>query len=221
MKKVIIALSSIVVLASCGGSLTKTKTSNSDSTSTTISTAATTQKQEALDTLQHLVFKDIPISGNLSSFVNKMKKEGFTLGEQKENGALMKGTFVGNENCEILIIATSKAKTVWKVIIFLPEETSWYSIKSAYNNYKEQYIKKYGNPSKTYAFFAKPYYEGDGYETSAVKNDKCIYATFWDTENGSISVAISKYMQVKIVYEDKINSDIDDKEKETNIQGDI
>lgn len=119
------------------------------------------------------------------------------------------------------ILASPKTKTVWKIAVFFPKETAWYSIKSAYNKYKDQYTTKYGNPSKSYNFFSNPYYEGDGYETSAIRNGKCHYASFWDIANGNIVVSISTYMQVEIEYEDKINSDINDKEKEGNIQGDI
>jgi len=74
----------------------------------------------------------------------------------------MNGKFAG-KYCEIIITSTPKTNTVWKVSAYFPKETSWLSIKSSYDSYKDQYQQKYGIPSKSYNFFSDPYFEGDGY----------------------------------------------------------
>lgn len=168
----------------------------------------------------HLTFKNIPINGTQASFIEKMKKDGFVLDEIIDNVAIMKGSFVGKD-CEIFIGASPISKIVWKVSVHLPEESNWYSLKSSYNSFKEQFSKKYGNPFKTFEFFSKPYYEGDGYEMQALRNEKCFYYTYWDNIDGIISIEISSYENIKFSYEDKINVQINKTEKSQNIQDDI
>lgn len=168
----------------------------------------------------HLTFKNVPITGSLDEFVTKMKAAGFTLKELDNNTATMEGRFV-NRDCELYVIGSPKSKRVWKATVYLPKETSWISIKSSYNDFKEQFTTKYGKPSSSYNFFSEPYYEGDGYEMQALRKEKCHYISFWETRTGNIAVSISKYEQIKFVYEDRINSSIDTAEKESNIQDDI
>lgn len=169
---------------------------------------------------RHLTFKNIPITGKLPDFVNLMEKEGFNLLNTKNNTAVMEGRFV-NQTCEIYVIATPKSNIVWKVVVYLPENNNWISIKTNYNDFKDQFRKKYGSSFKHYEFFIKPYYEGDGYEMQAIRNEKCRYLSIWDLPEGSIAVEISKYEQIKFTYEDKINGDKLTKEKSAQIQDDI
>lgn len=169
---------------------------------------------------EHLTFKEIPINGKLSDFVEKLKKDGFYDLDLKGFQATMKGKFVGKE-CDIIITSTPKSNIVWKVSVYLPVDTNWYSIKSSYKTFIEQYKLKYGQPTKSYDFFSDPYYEGDGYEMQALRKEKCHYLSYWKTNLGSIEASISKYQQLKFTYEDEINGNIYSAEKNSNIQSDI
>ena len=140
---------------------------------------------------QHLKFKEIPINGNLSEFITKMKVEGFVLKEVEGNIAIMSGLFVGKKS-DIYIVASPKSKTVWKVSVNLPDESTWYSLKSSYNTFKSQFSKKYGDPTESYEFFSKPYYEGDSYEMQALSLEKCNYYSYWENDLGIISIELSK-----------------------------
>lgn len=168
----------------------------------------------------HLSFKNIPINGTLNEFVEKLKNDDFILSEINDNIATMKGTFV-NKSCELYIVSSPKTNIVWKVIVYLPKDENWYSLKIDYKNYKDQFIKKYGKQDKSYEFFSKPYYEGDGYEIQALNKEKCTYISFWEMSEGSIFVSISKYSQISFTYEDAINVKKTRLEKESNIQDDI
>lgn len=167
-----------------------------------------------------MIFKGIPIDGKLNDFILLMQKEGFVLSSKEDNIGIMKGSFIG-ENCEIYIISSPLTYTVWKVTAFLPEKTNWYSLKNDYNDIKQKYILKYGEPTNDYHFFASPYEEGDGYEMTAIAMDKCYYRTFWEIPEGSISTGISKYKQISLSYEDKLNVKIKQKEENDQVMNDI
>ena len=168
---------------------------------------------------EHLTFKNVPLNGDINNFAKELVKQGFTIKETKGNIITMSGSYV-NRQCEVLMIATEKTNIVWKVAIYLPKETNWYSIKTDFLNLKEQFIAKYGD-GKSYEFFSKPYYEGDGYEMQAVINKKCIYAIYWKKTEGTILLNISQYEKISVSYEDSINSALNDKEKSEIISIDI
>lgn len=65
------------------------------------------------------------------------------------------------------------------------------------------------------------YYEGDGYELQALKNDKCTYSTYFKTEKGTLNVAITSSGNLSLGYEDKINTEIQTEEKNNADLNDI
>ena len=139
---------------------------------------------------EHMMFMKIPIDGTITEFASKMKAKGFVQTEVDKDVITMEGDFMG-QACELYIIGTEKTKTVWQVSVWFDEKyTSWYDLKSDYNDIKDSYIGKYGVQTNNYHFFVKPYYEGDGYEMQAVKLDKCRYGSFWDKEDGNIMISI-------------------------------
>ncbi|MBP9018142.1 MAG: hypothetical protein BWZ11_00822 [Bacteroidetes bacterium ADurb.BinA395] len=168
---------------------------------------------------EHITFKGIPLKGTINSFAQELVKKGCTIKESKGNLIILKGEFV-NETCEIILVGSKKTNTIWKVVAYLPEQTSWYSIKSDYNILKKQFQQKYGD-GESYEFFSDPYYEGDGYEMQALRLEKCTYATYFKTETGTISLEISKFQQISISYEDKINVELKRKESDEIINDEI
>ena len=171
---------------------------------------------------EHLKFKGVELNGPLQEFVNQMKAQGFSFKEEFSNGAIMEGTFMGYSDCELFITITPNSKIVRSVRVYLPEEKdSWYSLKSVYTKSVDAFTNKYGKPTNQYSFFSKPYYEGDGYEMTGVKNDKCNYISFWEVEKGTMAVEITKFCQVCIGYEDKVNTDLMRQEKNQNTYNDI
>lgn len=160
-------------------------------------------------------FNGITIGGKLSEFVSAMKEKGYTYVKATETGgAIMSGTLSGNI-VELWISVTPKTKLVWKLSIYFPENDSWYSMKSEYEKYKSALTEKYGTPDKTFEFFKSPYYDGDGYEMTAVRVEKAVFSTYWikNESNYAISLSITKFSQLRISYENVRNSSIDDKEK--------
>lgn len=180
----------------------------------TLLIVALTQAQE------HMTFKDISMDCNLTTFVSKLKAKGYTTTLIQEDAAVLSGSFAGKDDCTIVVLCTSVSKLVWKVGVIFPKRTSWSSLKSEYNSFKESYTQKYGSP-KSYEFFSDPYYEGDGYELQAIGLDKCTYASFFSTPLGGIILKIDSDKCVSVSYEDEINVKIKRSEEENAISNDI
>ena len=176
---------------------------------------------------EHLKFKGIPIDGTLKEFTAKLQQEGYkvTFTNDEGYGCVLKGSFAGFSDCKILVIATETSHIVWKVVVKFPEQTSWYSLKSRFDDYKTSMAQKYGEPSGDYHFFSKPYYEGDGYEFQALKKDKCNYAAFFDVPEGGIIVEIQSVEYnsgcVAITYEDKKNAELKKQDRQNSINNDL
>lgn len=168
----------------------------------------------------HMEFRGVPINGHRDTFVSEMKKLGYTEVFRNEMGVAMKGKFT-NKEANIIILASPKTQTVWKVAAQFDEDKSWSSLKSDYYYYVELYTSKYGKPSNHFEFFSDPYYEGDGFELQALKNDKCTYSSFFTIENGYITVTITKSGNISLEYEDKINSNVRTEEKDSSALDDI
>ena len=158
-------------------------------------------------------FIGIKVDGKKIDVIQKFKAKGFTVdGDASKNVVKMLGTVAGKK-IEVNIVASPTSQTVWKFAVYLPAQTSWYSLKGDYNEFLSTLTSKYGQPEKTYEFFSSPYSEGDGYEMTGVFMDKCNYAAFWSDSIG-ITLEISKWKQVRINYENAKNSELDTQEKE-------
>ena len=154
-------------------------------------------------------FLGIKVDGTKDEIVKKFSEKGFKFVSFKDNYLQLKG-IVGTNDVDLNVVFTPKTKIAWKFVVYLPEQTSWYSLKSQYNEYLDMLKAKYGEPKNKYNFFSSPYNEGDGYEMTGVKVDKCNFAAYWEDK---YSIEISKFGQVKIAYENPVNSEIFTKEK--------
>lgn len=178
-------------------------------------------KEQQDSILKHLEFKGIEINGNIDTFIQKLEDEGFVYKQKVRDDLLtiMEGEFIGKK-CVLIIACSPKTKITSKVSVLLEKSESWTSLKVAYNYYKELFSKKYGT-SKSFEFFSKPYYEGDGYELQAIRKDKCTYISRWETKRGTISVGIASTNAIIIDYEDKINSKKASEEQDKKILDEI
>ena len=158
-------------------------------------------------------FLGIKVDGKKTDVVQQFKNKGFIVkSEPSKTVTTMVGTVAGKKT-EVNVVSSPISQIVWKFAVYLPEQTSWYSLKDEYNEFLITLTNKYGAPENVYAFFSSPYYEGDGYEMQAVYMEKCTYSAFWSDSIG-IMLQISKYKQVKISYENSKNSQLDTQEKE-------
>ena len=153
-------------------------------------------------------FDGVNISGDLPTAISSYKAKGYTTSKIITNGVIMNGK-IGNTEIELFLLTTPKSKKLYKATVYLPIKDNWYSIKQNYQDYLEVLTTKYGTPHESYEFFSKPYFEGDGYEMSALGLEKCTFSAYWlKIENTSIVIQISKYKQVMISYENNENQKI-------------
>jgi hypothetical protein len=152
-------------------------------------------------------FNEVKIDGSSADYITRIKAKGYILKEYFKNG---NGAILKKDLNELYVFWTPKTKIVYKATVYLPKKESWYGLKAEYEKYSDILSNKYGQPKSddVYAYFSKPYYEGDGYELSALTLGKVTYFTFWDlsaTENTQIGLSISKYQQIEISYENYKN----------------
>ena len=175
----------------------------------------------------HLTFKGIEINGTLTEFSKKLEASGFkkTYTNDAQDACVLEGSFAGFDECRIFVLSTAQEHIVWKVAVLLPEQSSWYSLKSRYNDFKSSLTEKYGAPDKKYEYFSSPYYEGDGYEISALNNDKCTYATYFYTDLGTVGIDLEGggygKGQVRIMYTDATNAELNEKSKKASVIQDL
>ncbi len=173
---------------------------------------------------EHILFKNTPVTGPVSEFVEKMKAAGFTLSSESDGVASMRGTFAGQESL-IMISFSPRSKTVFRVSVHIGPYSTWNSAKRNHESMKESFVSKYGAPLRDFHFFSRPYYEGDGYELQGVANDKGHYATYWQLETGYISVVIvatdSSTGWVRISYEDSDGLEVKNREVSAITNDDI
>jgi hypothetical protein len=158
-------------------------------------------------------FNGVNISGDLQTAIEKFNSKGFKVVEKANGNASMRGR-LGSNDVELYIYTTPITKKVWKMVVYLEERESWIKLKSDYEKFVTLFNEKYGIHSSHYEMFIKPYYDGDGYELSAIQTEKANFCSFWfNTENMNINVAISKFKQLMIAYENDKLSDLYAEEK--------
>lgn len=161
-------------------------------------------------------FDGVPISGDLPTAITRYEAKGYVLNSQDKNFAILKGRVASIYNVELYVYVTPKSKKVCKVVAFMDKESAWHNMKSQYEKFVNIIKDKYGKPDNTYNQFISPYYDGDGYEMTAVANEKCIFSSIWfNRNNTNIMVEISKYSQVKLVYENDENMELMSREKQS------
>ena len=105
-------------------------------------------------------------------------------------------------------------------MVIFPTKNSWHSLKKEYLFLKESYTAKYGVPDSC-EYFSAPYADGDGFEMAAISAGRCNYYSLFETAQGRIMLGIDDDGSVGVVYEDKINSDLMLREKQSVVSSDI
>ena len=100
---------------------------------------------------------------------------------------------------------------VGKIVVIFPDRETWSSLSSNYFNLKELLTEKYGKSSESVEEFQSYTPDDDGSKMIKVKLDACKYYTTYETEKGTIQLAVehndSGDCFVRLIYLDKINSE--------------
>ena len=168
---------------------------------------------------EHTKFKGISLDNTLDFFIEQLKQKGYTLDDIGEKGVTLKGDFAGVKDCTIVAYYTCKSKKIWKVVVCLPTQEWWPSLKKEYFHYKDLYSEKYGEP-ESYEFFSPPYSDGDGNEMKALWFDKCHYMSIYKTKTGCIALNLMWRGYLSISYEDSLNLELKQIEDEEKLRED-
>ena len=161
-------------------------------------------------------FNGIEVGKHITETRTSLLSKGFTQvrvdGETEEYTGNVNGTEI-----TITTVNTPESKIVWKLIVEVDANTTWYSCKSSYNKYKEILGQKYVK-SISLEFFSEPYYEGDGFEIQAIVNEKCVYSSYFKDDVGNtIQVRLipltTRKVGTWIIYQNKNAADICKKER--------
>ena len=169
---------------------------------------------------QHLEFKGLQMCGPVSSFAQKLEEQGYKIVYNKGFNYALSGQFTGKD-ANVLLLGSAKTGEIWKIAVLFDKAITWSDILSDYSTYVDLFTKKYGFPSDHFEFFEEPYYKGDGYELQALRNGKCNYVSFFKTDKGTITVEMSRDERLRLTYEDKINVELQSKEKTSRDLDDI
>lgn len=171
-------------------------------------------------------FNGVDVGMSLKKTDSTLKTKGYSLDYgsdkiQTDNIKTYKGKLNGDD-INIIIVLTKTTNLVWKLVVEVKKSYDWYSSKNNYMTYKEILTEKYGQPTDDYHFFSSPYYEGDGYEMSAIYRDKCNYFCGWDKGDYNISIRIHSNKigssLIRVIYENyKIKNEDNEKLKKQNI----
>ena len=159
-------------------------------------------------------FNGVDVDGPLNTAYQQFLNKGYKLYKVYDHAYSLTGSFLGS-NIELFIYGTPKTNKFFKAVVYLPKRDNFYDLRAEYDNYLGLFKGKYGMPSSNYDDFLSPYKDGDGYEMQAVEKDKTNIAAFWlGLGGGNYSIEVSKYKQVKIVYENDANGRLNSREVE-------
>lgn len=149
---------------------------------------------------QQRVFADIPWGSGKEVVAAKLTAAKFPIYKTDKDGDYwFKGAMLGQQVQGFVIFRKGRAaKIVFSLLTPDPEA------RGTYSDLKQALIGKYGEPDNDFAFFKSPYYEGDGYEESAIKLGKGVFSAFWTgsaEQLGSLHVSIEKNLTVMVRYE--------------------
>jgi len=151
---------------------------------------------------EHIKFMGIPITGNINNFSSILSRsKGLIILEKNKKSIALKGKFTGKK-CNFLVMGTTKSKTTFSVLVgFLNDEKN---TSPQYEDLISQFTDKYGKCDSI-----------EGKNTLWKLPQGTIYIISRDNSNGIFPP------EILILYTDKINEEIENKEKKTAIKEDI
>lgn len=158
-------------------------------------------------------FDGVYIGGSASEVASKLRSKGYKQITYEQNFYTFT-TIIEGEEVEVYLIETPETKKAAKIVLYFPKREGWNKILNEYMRYANLLKDKYGVPYKCVNEFTQPYFLGDGYELQALKMEKCNYGCVWlKIGNMNIEVEISKYVQLKIAYENEENMTLNQEER--------
>jgi hypothetical protein len=165
---------------------------------------------ESFAQTQYAKFKGISMDEPLSSFVNKLTKDGFELYEIKDGTAYLTGKFAGDPDC--MIAVHSEKGVVDQVTVMFSFFSSWELAKYKYDSLKENFKLKYNYSPIEHEHFEDSC-TSDLLKYYALKEIKAEWYCGFKIPGGGALISIDAALEtglfaLKIVYYDNINREI-------------
>ena len=136
---------------------------------------------------KHMMFRSLPIDGDLKTAVKEVKKWGF-MGMKIKNMAVLMGTLEG-EDVMITLMATPKSNTLFSVSVIYEGVETWNEQMVMYERIKASIAAKYGEPTDIINEWESPYSMNNNH-MQAFKEDKATYGVVYSTKEGKVAVNI-------------------------------
>ena len=164
-------------------------------------TFAQTDPRGAVDS-NPINFLGIQVAGNLDLFLQKIEEKGFKISEEsKSNESVLKGNFLG-QNADVLVLSTKGTDQVYAVVVLLPQENNWNTLKANFKILKNSFVALYGKPEENSHHFTMPFDDVQD-ELQKVQLGMCDYSCSWSSPK--ITLAITKSARIMITYENDVN----------------
>lgn len=95
---------------------------------------------------EHLTFEGIPIDGTLDQFTKQLENKGYEILKMEDNAALLKGSFEGNDNCQVIAGIGENKDKVGLVVVLSSGYKKWSKVYKSYSSLKMSISKGMGNP---------------------------------------------------------------------------
>lgn len=136
---------------------------------------------------KHMMFRSLPIDGDLKTAVKEVKKWGF-MGMKIKNMAVLMGTLEGAD-VMITLMATPKSNTLFSVSVIYEGVETWNEQMVMYEKIKASIAAKYGEPTDIINEWESPYSINNN-PVQAFREDKVKYGVVYTADAGSVAVNI-------------------------------
>lgn len=143
---------------------------------------------------EHLMFRSLPIDGDLKTAVKTVKKWGF-MGMKIKNVAALMGR-LDNQDVILTLMATPESHTLFSVTIIYEGAKQWDDSWAEYQNINASVAAQYGEPTEIISQWESPY-SMDNNPMQAFKEDKVTYSSMYTAQGGKVVVNMV-YIEEKI-----------------------
>ena len=143
---------------------------------------------------EHLMFRSLPIDGELKTAVKTVKKWGF-MGMKIQNVAALVGTLEG-EDVLLTLMATPESKTLFSVTVIYEGANQWEESLAKYQSVNAAMAAQYGEPSEVTSEWESPY-SMDNNPVQAFKEGKATHSCMYTAQGGKVVVSMV-YIEDKI-----------------------
>lgn len=149
-------------------------------------------------------FADIPWGSDATTMTRLMLAQGLRLDSVTHDGDYHYSGTLARFPAQVIGLMTPDARLAKVFVNLLTPDPD---CRQAYRDMKDVLGRKYGAPLLTLERFDNPYYEGDGYELSAIKLGKGHFSTAWEqvsdnsADTAAVTVYIGRSLVVLLAYE--------------------